>query len=558
MISIPDTSFFSLSLHLKNQALDTKFQSQYIPYSQTGKFTKIVLDYIDGAPELKEFYEHTVNIEGIKSAISQRKNFNTNRRLLVDQFEIQYKDLNDIDSVKANIHALLDENTFTICTAHQPNIFTGHLYFIYKILHIIKIADSLKIQMPEYNFVPVFFMGSEDADIEELNHIVIDGQKYEWQTKQSGAVGRMKVDDDLLKLIDTISGRLSVEKYGKTIIELMRTCFKKNSSIEQATFLFVHHLFKEFGLLVLLPDNPVYKKEMLSILEEDIFKHTSSKIVNETSGRLAEKYKAQAYPREINLFYLKDNLRNRIVAVEKNFVVHGTEIVFTKEEIKNELADHPERFSPNVILRGLFQEIILPDVAWIGGGGELAYWLQLKDLFKNYSVPYPVLVVRNSFLIIDEKYQKFLTKLNISAVDLFKGEQVLFNEIVHEESKSTLNLENEKMQFQEVYNKIKILMKKIDVTLEQHTAALETKHLKNLSALEKKMLRAEKRKFETQKNQLSKIFTALFPNEGLQERTENFMLFYSIYGNAFLKMLYKNSLTLEQEFCVVTPKDQGD
>ncbi len=531
--------------------MSKQFQSQYMPYSQTGKFTKIVLDYIGEAPELKEFYEHAVNIEGIKSAISQRKNFNTNRRLLVEQFEIQYKDLKDSDKVKANIHALLSENTFTICTAHQPNIFTGHLYFIYKILHVIKLADTLKMQLPEYNFIPVFFMGSEDADLEELNHVVIDGQKYEWETKQTGAVGRMKVDDNLLQLIDTISGRLAVEKYGKTIISLIRDCFTKNNTIELATFLFVHHLFKEFGLLILLPDNPAFKKEMLSIFKEDIFNHASSKIVNDTSQKLAEKYKAQAYPREINLFYLKDHLRNRIVPVGDHFVVHDTEIVFTKEEIKKELTDHPERFSPNVILRGLFQEIILPDVAWIGGGGELAYWLQLKDLFKNYSVPYPVLIVRDSFLIIDEKYQKLLEKLNIDAVDLFEGEEVLLNKIVHEESKFVLNLNNEKKQFQEVYEKIGKLVKEIDITLEQHTSALETKHLKSLSALEKKMLRAEKRKFETQKNQLTKIFSALFPNNGLQERTENFMLFYSRYGNDFLKIIYQNSLSLEQEFCII-------
>jgi bacillithiol synthase len=531
--------------------LPTKFQSQYLPYSQTGKFSKIVLDYIEQAPELKKFYEHPVNLEGIKSAISQRKIFNTNRKLLVEQFEIQYKDPKDCDGVKANIHKLLSENTFTICTAHQPNIFTGHLYFIYKILHTIKIANSLKAELPEYDFVPVFFMGSEDADLEELNHVVIDGEKYEWETKQTGAVGRMKIDDNLLKLIDKISGRISVEKYGNEIVELLKNCFTKNVTIQEATFLLVHHLFKEYGLLVLLPDNAVFKKEMLSIFEEDIFNHTSSKIVNETSEKLAEKYKAQAYPREINLFYLKDNLRNRIVPVEDHFVVHETDIVFSKEEIKIELANHPERFSPNVILRGLFQEIILPDVAWVGGGGELAYWLQLKDMFKNYRVPYPVLIVRNSFLIIDEKHQKLLDKLNLKAVDLFKGKQTLFNEIIKTESKCALDLTNEKLQLAQIYDKIKSLVKEIDLTLEQHAAALETKELKSLSNLEKKMLRAEKRKFTSQNNQLTKIFSTLFPNDGLQERTENFMLFYSRWGSDFLKMLYENSLTLEQQFCVL-------
>ncbi|MEO9004943.1 MAG: bacillithiol biosynthesis cysteine-adding enzyme BshC [Ginsengibacter sp.] len=532
---------------------DMKFQSQYIPYSQTGKFTKIVLDYINEGEALRAFYQQPVNLIGIKSAIAARQKFTTNRQLLVEQFTSQYNDFDNCDSIKDNIHALLDKNTFTICTAHQPNIFTGHLYFIYKILHTIKLADSLKKQLPEYNFVPVFFMGSEDADLEELNHVVIDGEKYEWETQQKGAVGRMKVDDHLMKLIGRIAGRLTVEKYGNEIIELLEKCFIKNSTIEEATFLFVHHLFKEFGLLVLLPDNSAFKREMISIFEEDIFSHTSSEIVLQTSEELSKNYKAQAYPREINLLYLKDDLRNRIVAVDKSFIVYGTDIIFSKEEIKKELKEHPERFSPNVILRGLFQEIILPDVAWIGGGGELAYWLQLKDLFNKYGVPYPVLVVRNSFMIIDERCQSLMHKLHLNETDLFKGKGEILKQIVYKESKAVLNLNKQKEEFTLIYNRLKEIVHHIDITLEPHTAALQTRHIKSLTALEKKMLRAEKRKYADQIKQVSKLFSILFPNDGLQERTENFMFFYSCYGQDFFKILYESSLTLEQEFCIVEP-----
>jgi bacillithiol biosynthesis cysteine-adding enzyme BshC len=528
-----------------------KFQSQYIPYSQTKKFTKIVIDYINAVPELKDFFEHPVNVEGIKSSIAERKKFNTNRELLVDQFTKQYENFEDCETIKANIHALLSEKTFTVCTAHQPNIFTGHLYFVYKILHTVKLADSLKKELPEYNFVPVFFMGSEDADLEELNHIVIDGQKYTWETRQTGAVGRMKIDNNLLQLIDKIAGRLSVEKFGNEVIELLKRSFTKDETIEQATFLFVHYLFKQYGLLILLPDNAAFKKEMVSVFEDDIFNHTSSEIVNKSSEKLSQNYKAQAYPREINLFYLKDNLRNRIVPVNDHFVVHDTDIVFSKEAIKKELDEHPERFSPNVILRGLFQEIILPDIAWIGGGGELAYWLQLKDLFKNYSVPYPVLIVRNSFLIIDEKFHLLLKKLNLFAVEFFKGKENLLNELVEKESSNPLNLVNEKKEFENIYYQLKEVVKRIDTTLEEHVLALEKKQMKKLSSLEKKMFRAEKRKFTDQKNQLNKIFSSLFPNDGLQERTENFMLFYGKWGNDFFKTLYDASLTVEQQFCII-------
>jgi bacillithiol synthase len=534
--------------------MNQAFQATYIPYSKTGKFSKIVLDYIDQPENLENFFEHPASIEGVKASVLERKKNHTNRQLLVEQLLIQYGNIQDSDHVKDNIHALSDENTFTVCTAHQPNIFTGHLYFVYKILHAIKLADELRKQLQPYNFVPVFFMGSEDADLEELSHVVVDGKKYEWQTKQTGAVGRMKVDDNLLRLIEEIEGRLSVEKYGKDIIDLLKKCFQKNTTIEQSTFLLVHHLFKSFGLIVFLPDNAALKKLMLPVFEEDIFKHTSSEIVKRSSEKLSEKYKLQAHPREINLFYLKDDIRNRIVQSKDQFVVHDTHIVFTMDELKNELENHPERFSPNVILRGLYQEIILPNIASIGGGGEIAYWLELKDLFIYHKVPLPVLIMRNSFMIAEKKYHKLMEKLNLISSDLFKGEQALLNEIVTRQTTHHLTLDDEKLQMQKMYTSIKKAVKEIDSSLEQHAEALETKDLKKLSALEKKMLRAEKRKFEDQKNQLTKIFSVLFPQESLQERTENFMLYYAKWGNDFLVMLYDYSLTLEQKFCLIEEK----
>lgn len=531
--------------------MDNTVSAKNIAYSQTGKFSKTVLDYVDQAADLKDFYEHPVNLEGIKSAIAQRKKFPTNRTLLVEQLTLQYSKTLPGEKVQGNIQALSEENTFSICTAHQPNIFTGHLYFIYKIMHIIKLCATLKTQLSEYNFVPVFFMGSEDADLEELNHVVIDGYKYEWQTKQTGAVGRMIIDDNLIKLIDQIAGRLKAEKHGQEIVDLLKGSYHKGFTIEEATFLFIHELFKEYGLIVFLSDKAVFKKEFSSIIEEDIFHHTSSKIVEKTSERLSEKYKTQAHPREINLFYLKDDIRNRIVEVENGFVVHHTELFFTADSMRQELIDHPERFSPNVILRGLYQEFILPDVAWIGGGGELAYWLQLKDLFGHHRVPYPVLILRNSFLVIEKKYKELLNKLDLESLDLFKGQRELMDELVRENSKVVLSLDPERKEFQDLYFRIKNIAGEIDSTLNRHVLALEAKHSKSLSALEKKMFREEKRKFEAQQNQLSKLFRALFPEDGLQERTENFMLFYAKYGKDFFKVIYENSLSLEQEFCVL-------
>ena len=255
----------------------------HLSYRQTNFFSKIVLDYIDQAEQLSPFFLHTPNAEGVKQAILKRQNFKTDRDLLVSVLKKQYSSTSTSPQVNKNIELLSLQNTFTICTAHQPNIFTGHLYFIYKILHTIKLAEYLNTHISGNNFVPVFYMGSEDADLEELGHVYIDGKKYEWKTKQTGAVGRMQVDDDLINLLNDISGQLTTLPFGVELIDLLKNCYIKGITIQDATFRLINNLFQEYGLIVLLPDNADLKRSILSIFEDDIFNNTPSEIVKKTS-----------------------------------------------------------------------------------------------------------------------------------------------------------------------------------------------------------------------------------------------------------------------------------
>ncbi len=536
---------------INQNTLPNSFSASYISYKQTGYFSKIVTDYLSQNNSLKNFYQHSCNLQGIKDAVVSRKKFKTNRALLVDQLEQQYLNIVASHKVKENIAALNDENTFTICTAHQPNIFTGHLYFIYKIIHVIKLADTLNRDIPENKFVPVFYIGSEDADIKELGEVSINGEKYEWQTSQTGAVGRMLVDDELIKILKKIKGQLAAEKFGKEIIGLVEECYVKGNTIQNACFQLVNKLFSDHGLIVTLPDNYNLKKEMITVFLDDLFLNTPSEIVKSTFKKLAKDYKVQAHPREINLFYLKDSIRNRIVQQKNIYKIKDTDIQFTKEELVSELKEHPERFSPNVILRALYQETILPNVVFIGGGGELAYWLELKDMFQHYSIPYPVLILRNSFLFINKKIDAFLQKLSFTSLDIWQPENEMLKNFVTTNTTHQLSLENEKARIAVVYEGMKGVVKDIDITLVSHVEALQAKLLKTLDKLETKLLRAEKLKFESQITQIKKIRTNLFPGDELQERVENFIPFYAKWGKGFIKTIYDNALSLEQEFCII-------
>lgn len=522
----------------------------HLPYRQTGYFSKIITDYLDQAEALMPFYKHPVSSEGIQAALEARRRNPVNRAVLVAALREQYTMVASALPVQQNIDALLQENSFTVCTAHQPAIFTGPLYFIYKILHTIRLADSLKKQYPAYHFVPVFYMGSEDADLEELGKIYLDREKLVWDTKQTGAVGRMKTKG-LEKILNRVEGQLSVQPFGKELVSLVKDIYLGSPDIQTATFRLLHSLFAEYGLVVLIPDSASLKQLMIPVFEDDLFRQTPSHIVNETIGRLAHQYKVQANPRPINLFYLKDNLRGRIERVGDTFKVHESTLTFDEKEIREELHRYPERFSPNVILRGLFQETILPNIAFIGGGGETAYWLELKDLFGHYQRPFPLLIIRNSFLLMTADWRKKLEKTGLDPMAVFKPAEELVNELVKRESQHQLNLSDEIMAAHQYYERLKTLARPVDATLVQHVEALEKKALDPLQDLEKKLLKAEKRKFADQQRQIHAFKSTLFPLNGLQERVDNFMPWYAARGQQFIRDIYQHSLTLEQQFVVL-------
>ena len=529
------------------------WKEQRIPIDQTGYFSRIITDYVNQADALKPFYTHPPTAEGLRQSLEARKNVKTDRATLVQELTRQYAGAPKPGKALDNINLLSKPTTFTVCTAHQPAIFTGHLYFIYKILHTIKLAATLKTQYPENDFVPVFYMGSEDADLEELGNIWLGGDTLTWDTKQTGAVGRMNTKG-LDKLLFRIEGQLSILPYGPGLIDSLKEFYPGSPDVQTATFRFLHHFFGEYGLVTLIADRPAFKKQMTRVFEDDLFNQTPATIVGESLVNIPEHYKVQANPRDINLFYLKDDLRGRIDRDGDRYIVHGSTLRFNAAEMRDELQNHPERFSPNVILRGLFQETILPNLAFIGGGGETAYWLELRRLFEHYQTPFPVLILRNSFLIVPPQWQEKIDRTGFSSADLFRPAEQLINDIVRRESENALSLEREITEANRYYEALKAVARPIDPSLEQHVQALQAKAVDPIRTLEKKLLKAEKRKFGDLRRQVHALKAALFPGGGLQERVENFLPLYAQYGPAFLEELYRHSPAIDQQFIILSAK----
>ena len=531
------------------------FSSQYVPYLQTDSFSGLVLDYLQGDfPE--DFYQYRP-VEGqVLHAIKGRQSFPCDRQALVDHLTSSCEGVQLTELTQNNIRYLLSSETFTVCTAHQPNLFTGHLYFIYKILHVIKLAEVLNLTYPQHRFVPVYYMGSEDADLQELGSFEVRGKKYQWTTGQTGAVGRMSCDTDLLGLINELEGQLSVEPFGHELIGVLKDCYRLGDSIQQCTLRLVNHLFGKYGLVIFLPDHPAPKAIFAQGLSAELKEAVSSSILQKTIARFPAGYKIQAEGRDINLFYLDGNKRERIEPFDDGAVrLVESGRILKREEWEQELKEYPERFSPNVILRPLFQEKILPNIIFVGGGSELAYWLELKEVFGAFGIHYPMLLLRNSFQIFDNKELEKLGKIGLQPQDIFVAQQTLEENLVRAGMNHGLDLEIERQRLANLYEEIREKAALTDVTLEGHIKALEKKASDKILELEKKIMRAAKRKNTEQINRLKNVLASLKPSGSLQERVDNFLPYYAQFGVAFLEEILKNSAAFSQEFCLLLEKE---
>ncbi len=301
-------------------------------------------------------------------------------------------------------------------------------------------------------------------------------------------------------------------------------------------------------------DNRELKKQFADIITEDILNKNSFRLIDKTSKSLEDAgFSTQVNAREINFFYMTDGLRERIIEVVGIFSVLNTDIRFTEEQIKEEISLYPERFSPNVIMRPLYQEVILPNLAYIGGGAEIVFWLQLKENFDFYKAGFPLLLLRNSALITDESFSGKLCRLHLKLKDLFKDTESLQKDWVLTHSHHTLNLSDEKSEFEAIFQKIKLRAYKIDPTLAPSTEAINARLKKALSNLEQKLVKAEKKNHEGALSQIENLRNKYFPGGGLQERSENFGVFYVKYGDQFISELIRHFKPLDFKFTILEP-----
>ncbi|MDJ1502304.1 bacillithiol biosynthesis cysteine-adding enzyme BshC [Xanthocytophaga agilis] len=514
--------------------------TQFLSLQQTNQFSSLFLDYIQQKNTLAPFYITFPTLDNFGKILQSRAFDVSKREALHQVLKEQYTGYSS-DIVQKQIDSLLQPNTFTVTTGHQLNIFSGPLYVIYKLVTTINLAKQLQEKYPDYHFVPVYWMATEDHDFEEISYFNLFGKKYTWETTQTGAVGRMNPTE-----IQTVLDQLS-DKF-----PIFEKAYLTYQTLADATRCWVTDLFGDQGLLCIDADHPTLKGEFRQIIKADVFDQVTQTVVNQTSEKLESLgYKTQVNARDSNFFYLDHGMRERIVHNHGRFRILNTELSFSKEEVAQMIDQHPERFSPNVLLRPIYQETILPNLAYIGGPAEVAYWLQLKDLFDKLGTPFPIVMPRNFALILNENTQKKLDKTGLTVADLFTDEVSLKRKYVEKTVGEPISLYTEIQDLTSLFDRVVQKAVTLDKSLEGFVGAEKQKAKTSLENIEKRLRKAEEQKQETGIQQVLTLKNKLFPGGSLQERTDNMLNFYA-NNPEFIHTLLQQFDPLRFEFQIIT------
>ena len=523
---------------------------QTISYAETGAFSSLLTDYLAQNSALAPFYHRFPTVENIAAQITEKQAAYSPeaRQRLLAALHDQYGPAH-APAIAASLQLLGEPTTFTVTTGHQLNLLTGPLYFIYKIVSAIKLSRQLKAAYPQHDFVPVYWMATEDHDFAEINHFSLFGKTYSWDAAGTGGpVGRLPLDG----LAEQLLNQLPPE-----VPAAFHQAYRESKTLAEATRRLADALFGEFGLITLDADRPALKQALIPLLERELTTQASNAAVQATNARLsAAGYKPQVYSRPLNLFFLTDAGKRERLEPDADgadcveVTVRNTARCHSQAELLDLARRQPEQFSPNVVLRPVYQELLLPNLVYIGGGAEVAYWFQLKDVFAAFGVPFPMVLPRNSAEYISRANNGKLKKLGLTWREIFKSLPELKKQVGAALGQEEISLLEQQQALATAFQQVQDVAQRLDPTLVRTVAAEAQKAAAGLAALEKRLSKAAETKNETAYIQLTALKDKLFPDGGLQERSEN-VLNILINNPRFIQQLIDAFEPLALEFTVL-------
>jgi len=451
----------------------------------------------------------------------------------------------------ANIDLLGNENSLAIVTGQQIGMCTGPLYTIYKAVTAIKLAEELSAQIPEYNFVPVFWVEGEDHDFGEINKInliTVEGQieKVEYLyggkpfERNPGAVGSLTIDSYAEKFLDEVQSKLQETEFKSQLFASLRGHYRAGATLGKAFTGLMNQLFEDSGLVFLNPNDAELKKLLKPVFSKEIAEVTkTSQIVIERSAKLEEHYHAQIKAKSLNLFMFHKGGRYLIEPRENDFSLKGTRQFFSKEELNNIVENSPELISPNVVLRPICQDTLLPTAVYVGGPSEIAYFAQLQPVYEFFGLQMPIVYPRASVTILEEKIKTILEKYQIDVTEVWSDIDPLLIRIAEQVSEVKVDglFEHLQNRIKEAIAESRFGIQQIDTTLSGAIDSTLARFESQLGVLKEKTQAAQQRRQDVTLKQIQRVAANIFPNANFQEREFNVVYYLNKYGPDFVKWL---------------------
>ncbi|MBM4166296.1 MAG: bacillithiol biosynthesis cysteine-adding enzyme BshC [Ignavibacteria bacterium] len=475
----------------------------------------------------------------------------TEREILVNVLLEQASEFHSLEQSQKNIELLNDENTFAIVTGQQVGIFGGPLYTLYKAITTIKLASIFQEQYPDKNFVPVFWMEGEDHDLNEANNVTLINAEQKIESfryfpggipsnEKHGAVGETIFDFFFNEMKSRLFQSLPQTEFTESVISLFSDCYRDGVSFNVAFARLLNALLGDSGIVFLYPNDKRLKHIVSNIYKKELQEYPrTSQLVIEQSAELEQQFEAQVKSRAINLFLLYHNGRYAIEPIENGFHLKGTHKYFSQQELFSLLEDAPEKFSPNVVLRPICQDTLLPTVAYVAGPSEIAYFAQFKFVYEYFNIPMPIIFPRTSVTLVEPRVARAMEKYNLRIADFFSKKDVLIQNVaqrISEFSAMEIFSETENV-LQSQLERLQLQLSAIDTTLVAALGTAKNKILYQLTSLKERTLASQQKKYQSRLQQLEKSLHTIFPNESLQERELNVLYFLNKYGMQILEKL---------------------
>ncbi len=513
-------------------------------------FSSLFLDYVSDFGKVKKYFSGNFrDANDWKATLDLVSKRSLSRSEVARILTTQNRDFHCGVKTLANIDALLNDNAVAVVTGQQVGLFTGPLYTIYKTITVLKLVDQLRELHPEYQFIPVFWLEGEDHDVEEVDSGSLvnksnDLFKLKYPVAEPGEnvgpIGQLQFTDSIADVFREAEEGLTESEFKGKVLELFRVAYQPGMTFNRAFVHLMNDLLEDSGLVFLDPHDPEFKKLLAPVFRTELEQTPKlCRLIIDQSAAVEKQYHAQVKPRPVNLFFFHNKGRYLIEPKGEGFGLKGTRKQFTRDELLGLVQDRPELFSPNVVLRPICQDVLLPTVAYVGGPGEISYFAQLKPLYAEFSIPEPIIYPRASISLVEEKVEKVLSRYNLELTEFFRDAEFVKEKVA--EQVSDVKLEElfggTDAAVHEALQSLGRGLSKIDKTL---LGALETGTKKidfQIETLRNKAIAAQKRQSEAALRQIEKASYHVFPYSNFQERELNILHFLNKYGLEFLRWL---------------------